>query len=73
VEKRLSKLDDPTLDPNLDNKATLRKFDDAKLDPKSNYTFAKCKELYFLKIVFEIWRPQRWYCVEHRFFHAHTN
>jgi hypothetical protein len=47
VEKRLSKLDDPTLDPNLDNKATLRKFDDAKLDPKSNYTFAKCKELYF--------------------------
>jgi len=47
VEKRLSKLDDPTLDPDLDNEATLRKFDDPKLNPKSNYIFAQCKELYF--------------------------
>ncbi len=45
VEKWLGKLDDPSLDLDLDKEATLSKFDDAKLDLKSNYTFAKSKEL----------------------------
>jgi hypothetical protein len=38
-------LDDLALDPNLDKEATLGKFDDAKLDLKSNCTFAKNKKL----------------------------
>jgi hypothetical protein len=41
VEKRLGKLDDPTLDLDRNKETTLSKHDDAKLDPKSNYTFAK--------------------------------
>jgi hypothetical protein len=44
VEKRLGKLDDPTLYPNLDKETTLSKLDDAKPNHESNYTFAKGKE-----------------------------
>jgi hypothetical protein len=45
VEKQLGKLNDPTLDPDLDKEATLGKLDDAKPNLKSNCTFAKSKEL----------------------------
>ncbi len=45
MEKRLGKLNNPTLDPNLDKEATLGKLDDAKPDPKSNCTFVKGKKL----------------------------
>jgi len=44
VGKQLGKLDDLTLDPNLDKEAMLGKPDDVKLDLKSNYTFVKGKE-----------------------------
>jgi hypothetical protein len=66
-------LDDPTLDPNLDKEAMLGRHDDAKLDPESNCTFAKGKKLEKKKFVFEIWRLQRWHCVEHRLFCAQRN
>ncbi len=55
MEKQLGKLDDPTLNFDLYKEATLSKPDDAKLDLKSNYTFAKGKKLEKKKLnVFEI-------------------
>jgi hypothetical protein len=45
VEKQLGKLDDLTLDPNLDKEAMLGKLDDVKPNLESNDTFAKGKEL----------------------------
>jgi hypothetical protein len=51
----------------------LGRHDDAKLDPESNCTFAKGKKLEKKKFVFEIWRLQRWHCVEHRLFCAQRN
>jgi len=44
VEKWLGKLNDPTLDPYLDKKATLGKPNDVKPNLESNYTLAKGKK-----------------------------
>jgi hypothetical protein len=58
MEKKIGKLDDPTLDPYLNKKTMLSKFDDVKLDLESNCTFPKGKE-HQKKFVFEIWRLQK--------------
>ncbi len=50
----------------------LGKHDDVKPNLESNYTFAKSKEQK-KKFVFEIWKFQKWHCVEHKLFHAQTN
>jgi hypothetical protein len=41
VEKQFGKLDNLALDLYLNKKTTFGKPNDAKLDPESNYTFAK--------------------------------
>ncbi len=41
VEKKFGKLDNLALDLYLNKETTLGKPNDAKLDPESNYTFAK--------------------------------
>jgi hypothetical protein len=73
VEKQLSKLDDPTLDPNIDKEAMLGKPNDAKLDPKSNCTFAKGKEPRKKSLYLKFGCFQRQHCVEHKLFCAQTN
>ncbi len=54
MEKQLGKLDDPIIDLDLDKEAMLGRPNDAKLDPKSNYTFAKGKKLEKMSLYLKI-------------------